>query len=351
MPSFTSKSLLTVLAGAASVAAHGHVSNIVINGDLYQGYSSSFNYMANPPIVAGWKANNQDNGFVGPEAFSSADIICHKDAANAKGHAVVKAGDKISIQWETWPESHHGPVIDYLANCGTAGCETVDKTALEFFKIDEVGLIDGSASPGKWGSDQLIANNNSWLVEIPSNIAPGFYVLRHEIIALHSANQANGAQNYPQCFNLQVTGSGTEKPAGVKGTALYTPNDKGILFNIYQPMTSYPIPGPALIKGAVSVTQAHSAVTATATALTGSAAAPAATGAPATTTVAAAPAVTTTKAAAVPTTTLVASATKAVTTAAPQATKPAKGSCQKRRAARRAAALARRHARDVAFLD
>ncbi|KAK3343080.1 glycosyl hydrolase family 61-domain-containing protein [Neurospora tetraspora] len=351
MPTFTSKSLLTVLAGAASVAAHGHVSNIVINGDLYQGYDSSFNYMANPPVVAAWKANNQDNGFVAPDAFSSPDIICHKDATNAKGHAVVKAGDKISIQWETWPESHHGPVIDYLANCGTAGCETVDKTALEFFKIDEVGLIDGSAAPGKWGSDQLIANNNSWLVEIPANIAPGFYVLRHEIIALHSAGQPNGAQNYPQCFNLQVTGSGTEKPAGVKGTALYTPNDKGISFNIYQPMTSYPIPGPALIKDAVSVAQAHSAVTATATALTGLAAAPAATGAPATTSAAAAPAVTTTKAAAVPTTTLVPSATKAVTTAAPQATKPAKGSCQKRRAARRAAALARRHARDVAFLD
>ncbi|CCC12587.1 hypothetical protein SMACR_06994 [Sordaria macrospora] len=371
MPSFTSKSLLTVLAGAASVAAHGHVSNVVINGDSYQGYDiNSFPYMASPPIVVGWTASNTDNGFVAPDAFSSADIICHRNSANAKGHAVVKAGDKISIQWDTWPESHHGPVIDYLANCGTAGCETVDKTALEFFKIDEVGLIDGSAAPGKWGSDQLIENGNSWLVQIPSNIAPGFYVLRHEIIALHSANEANGAQNYPQCFNIQVTGTGTDKPAGVKGTALYTPNDAGILFNIYQSMTSYPVPGPALIKGAVNVAQARSAVARTATAITGLAGAPAATAAPATTTAAAAPAVTTTSAVvAVPTTTLVASTTKAVTvaptttTAAPAATKPAKGGCrgksQKRRAARRAAAaaaareaaLARRHARDVAFLD
>ncbi|KAK3503416.1 glycosyl hydrolase family 61-domain-containing protein [Neurospora crassa] len=341
MPSFTSKSLLAVLAGAASVAAHGHVSNIVINGEYYRGFDSSLNYMANPPAVVGWKANNQDNGFVGPDAFSSPDIICHKDATNAKGHAVVKAGDKISIQWETWPESHKGPVIDYLANCGASGCETVDKTSLEFFKIDEVGLVDGQ----KWGSDQLIANNNSWLVEIPPTIAPGFYVLRHEIIALHSAGQPNGAQNYPQCFNIQVTGSGTEKPAGVKGTALYKPDDAGISVNIYQSLSSYSIPGPALIKGAVSVAQSHSAVTATATAITGLGDAPAATAAPAATTApAAAPAVTTAPAAAAPT-------KPATTAAAPQPTKPAKSGCQKRRAARRAAALARRHARDIAFLD
>ncbi|KAK3401589.1 glycosyl hydrolase family 61-domain-containing protein [Sordaria brevicollis] len=371
MPSFTSKSLLTALVGAASVAAHGHVTNIVINGDSYQGYDiNSFPYSANPPVVVGWTASNTDNGFVAPDAFSSADIICHRNSANAKGHAVVKAGDKISIQWDTWPESHHGPVIDYLANCGAAGCETVEKTALEFFKIDEVGLVDGSAAPGKWGSDQLIENGNSWLVQIPENIAPGFYVLRHEIIALHSAGDANGAQNYPQCFNLQVTGSGTEKPAGVKGTELYTPNDEGIRFNIYRSLTSYPVPGPAPIKGAVNVQQARSAITASATALTGLANAPVATAAPATTTAAAPAATTTSAVVAAPTTTLIPSTTKAVTvaptttTAAPQATQPAKGGCRggrnqkKRRAARRAAAaaareaaLARRHARDVAFLD
>jgi hypothetical protein len=286
MPSITSKTLLSALAGAASVAAHGHVKNIVINGLSYQSFDpSSFPYMQNPPKVVGWTASNTDNGFVAPDAFSSPDIICHKSATNAGGHAVVAAGDSVFIQWDTWPESHHGPVIDYLANCGSAGCESVDKTTLEFFKIDEVGLVDGTSAPGVWGSDQLIANNNSWLVQIPSNIAPGNYVLRHEIIALHSGGQANGAQNYPQCFNLQITGSGTATPAGVKGTALYTATDKGILANIYTSPVTYEIPGPALIDGAASIKQASSAITGSATAITGSAtAAP-----PAATTSAAAP--------------------------------------------------------------
>ncbi len=299
-----SKTLLTLLATAASVSAHGHVKNIVINGLSYQSFDpSSFPYMQNPPTVVGWTASNTDNGFVAPDAFSSPDIICHKSATNAGGHAVVAAGDSIFIQWDTWPESHHGPVIDYLANCGSAGCETVDKTTLEFFKIDEVGLVDGTNAPGVWGSDQLIANNNSWMVQIPANIAPGNYVLRHEIIALHSGGQANGAQNYPQCFNLQITGSGTDTPAGVKGTALYTATDKGILANIYTSPVTYEIPGPALIDGAASIKQASSAITGSATAITGSA-------------TAAPPAATTTAAAA----TSAAATSAAATSAAPATT-------------------------------
>lgn len=116
------------------------------------------------------------------DAYGTTDIICHLDATNAKGHAVVAAGDRVFLQWTpNWPESHHGPVIDHLARCGDAGCESVDKTKLEFFKISGVGLVDGSSVPGIWGDDLLIAQNSGWMVEIPRNIAPGHYVLRHEL--------------------------------------------------------------------------------------------------------------------------------------------------------------------------
>lgn len=94
---------------------------------------------------------------------------------------MVAAGDKVFLQWTDWPGTHHGPVIDYLANCGSAGCETVDKTSLEFFKIDGVGLVDDTTVPGTWGDDQLIAQGSSWMVEIPPTIVPGYYVLRHEL--------------------------------------------------------------------------------------------------------------------------------------------------------------------------
>jgi hypothetical protein len=103
-----------------------------------------------------------------------------------------------------------------------------------------------------WASDTLIANNNSWTVTIPSSLIAGSYVLRHEIIALHSADQANGAQNYPNCINFQISGKGTAKPAGVKATKLYSATSKSIAISIYWPvLKSYTIPGPALWKGAV----------------------------------------------------------------------------------------------------
>ncbi|CAK97151.1 hypothetical protein AnigIFM56816_007203 [Aspergillus niger] len=264
--------LTTLLSLTAKIAAHGHVSNIVINGVSYRGWDiNSDPYNSDPPVVVAWQTPNTANGFITPDEYDTDDIICHLDATNAEGHAVIAAGDKISIQWTTWPDTHHGPVISYLANCGSS-CETVDKTTLEFFKIDGVGLVDDSTVPGTWGDDQLIADNNTWLVEIPPDIAPGYYVLRHELIALHGASSENGAQNYPQCFNLQVTGSGTAEPSGVLGTELYSPTDPGILVNIYQSLSTYEVPGPTLIPEAVSVVQSSSTITASGTPVTGTAA-------------------------------------------------------------------------------
>ncbi|XDG01613.1 hypothetical protein ABKA04_001228 [Annulohypoxylon sp. FPYF3050] len=313
--------LLAALASVSTVVAHGHVDHIVIDGVFYQGYDpTSFPYQQNPPTVVGWTTSQTDNGFVEPNSFGSADIICHKNATNAGGHAQVKAGDSIAITWNTWPDSHKGPMIDYLAPCGDS-CETVDKETLEFFKIDEVGLLDDSTAPGNWGSDVLISNGFTWMVQIPSNIKAGNYVLRHETIALHSAGSSNGAQAYPQCFNLEITGDGTDSPAGTLGTKLYSAEDPGILINIYTTGISYTIPGPTLIAGALaSVAQTSSAVTSTGTATVGSGAA--ATKPAASTTAAATSAVTTSAAQQASTSTPAASAPTTLATSTKAAASP-----------------------------
>ncbi|KAL6884404.1 glycoside hydrolase family 61 protein [Trichoderma evansii] len=258
--------LVTALTAATGVVGHGHVNNIVINGVYYEGYDpTSFPYEPTPPIVVGWTAADTDNGFVSPDAYQSPDIICHKNATNAGGHASVKAGDSVLFQWVPVPWPHPGPVVDYLANCN-GDCETVDKTTLEFFKIDGIGLISGG-DPGNWGSDVLIANNNTWVVQIPKDLATGNYVLRHEIIALHSSEEVDGAQNYPQCFNLAVTGTGSLQPTGIPATELYHESDPGILFNIYTSPLTYTMPGPTVVSGLPSsVAQGSSAATATSSA-------------------------------------------------------------------------------------
>jgi Glycosyl hydrolase family 61. len=70
--------------------------------------------------------------------------------------------------------------------------------------------------------------------------------MRHNIIALHSAGTKDGAQNYPRCLNLKVTGDGTNVPEGTLGEELYTDTDAGILVNIYSTIPKYVMPGPAL---------------------------------------------------------------------------------------------------------
>ena len=156
--------LAGLLSCVAQVAAHGFVKNIVINGISYQGYDPTvFPYQSNPPIVVGWTTSQTDLGYVEPAAFGAPDIICHRSASPAKGHVRVAAGDSIALTWNTWPDSHHGPILDYLAACGGDGlspCETVDKTALRFFKIDGVGKADpaATASPGYWADDVMMAN-------------------------------------------------------------------------------------------------------------------------------------------------------------------------------------------------
>ncbi|KAK7747867.1 hypothetical protein SLS53_001118 [Cytospora paraplurivora] len=247
MPSVRTPIALALAAGASMVSAHGYVSSWEIGGVTYKGFDEMWAVAQGTDTgneFIAWSDSASDNGYVAPDAYTSGDIICHRDATNAKlNNATVAAGDSIKATWNTWPTSHHGPIIDYIAPADDP--TTVDKTTLEFIKIGQSGLISGS-NPGTWATDNLISDDLTWEIKIPAELKPGNYVLRHEIIALHSAESTDGAQNYPQCVNLQVTGSGTEQPAGTLGEALYTEDEDGIVFNIYESFSTYPIPGPTL---------------------------------------------------------------------------------------------------------
>jgi cellulase len=108
--------------------------------------------------------SNDLSGFIEPAAFGTSDIACHKSAKSTSVSIPVKAGDSVKLQWDTWPDSHHGPVIDYLAKVGSHGPSNAPGS-LSFFKIAESGLISGSSPPGTWASDTLISSSHSFHVE------------------------------------------------------------------------------------------------------------------------------------------------------------------------------------------
>jgi cellulase len=151
-----------------------------------------------------------------------------------------------NIAQDTWPTSHVGPIQEYIAPV-SGDFSSVSPTSLLWTKIQSSAWKSGN-NPGAWVTDDLVKNNFSWDLTIP-NLAPGNYVIRHEILALHAAGQTNGAQAYPQCINIQVSGSGSTKlSGGVPATSFYKANDPGVLFNVFTKFTSYTTPGPALVK-------------------------------------------------------------------------------------------------------
>lgn len=84
-------------------------------------------------------------------------------------------------------------------------------------------------------SSLMVAGNAGVQYTIPSCLKAGYYLVRHEIIALHAAYSYPGAQFYPGCHQLNVTGSGTTTPSGlVAFPGAYQGTDAGITYDSYQ---------------------------------------------------------------------------------------------------------------------
>jgi cellulase len=88
--------------------------------------------------------------------------------------------------------SHKGPIIVYLAKVDNAA--TAGTTGHKWFKVAESGL-----NGGVWAVDTMISNAGWHYFNMPTCVAPGDYLMRVELIALHSAGSAGQAQFYMEC--------------------------------------------------------------------------------------------------------------------------------------------------------
>src|SRR3569833_343298 len=146
---------------------------------------------------------------------------------------------------------HYGPVIAYLSK--VADLATADGSA-GWFKIYQNGWAPkpggGAADNDFWGVKDMNACCGKVDVKIPEDIAPGDYLLRGEVIALHS----QPAQLYMSCYQLTVEGNGTAKPPTVNFPGAYGAKDPGLTFNLHAKQTTYVVPGPTVYAGGVSKT-------------------------------------------------------------------------------------------------
>jgi cellulase len=256
-------SFVSALALAATVNAHAIMQRIMVDG-VDQG------------SLVGIRAPPTNNPV---QDVTSNDLICGEAGSTSAKIITIPAGSSVGGAWahalggpqgvadsdNPIASSHKGPTQVYLAKVDDAS--SASKTGLKWFKI----ASDTVTSAGVWGVDNMIKNTDSagfgWQkFTMPSCIAAGQYLMRVEILALHSASSQGGAQFYQSCAQIKVTGSGSFSPASSAQIAFpggYSATDPGILTNIYDTSiyTSYKAPGPAVIScGAGGAAPATSAV-------------------------------------------------------------------------------------------
>lgn len=227
---------LSLIAVAPSVFAHGFLGQVAIDGKWYAGNVPN-NYKGPSPI----RLVND----IGPvKGSSNDDLMCGLSAQKAAMVVPANPGSKVTFQWsggggQKWPHNT-GPLMTYMASCGSTSCGQFDPSGAQWFKIDEVGR----KSDGNW-YQMDISKGASFDVSLPQDLAPGGYLIRHEILALHLAVSMGGAEFYPSCTQVQIGGNGSGKPnATVSFPGAYSDSDPGIYDpTIYDSGSQYTFPG------------------------------------------------------------------------------------------------------------
>jgi len=235
----TSSVLTLALAGAAT--AHTTVWNILVNGKDQGVGKTSGGYIDSPP-------NNNPVTNV-----ASSAMTCNVPGNKAAKSVSVMPGDDIAFQWyhdtnsasdDIIAGSHQGPIMVYASKAGGS---------LSWTKLWE-DTFDGKT----WAVDKLTSGSYTGKkgqhnMKLPTGLAPGEYLLRPEIAALHEGFRTGGTQFYMACVHVTVGGSGSlQLPSGVSFPGAYSASDPGVLFDLYAGKTSYPPIGPKVWNGSGS---------------------------------------------------------------------------------------------------
>ncbi|KAK7740592.1 hypothetical protein SLS62_011092 [Diatrype stigma] len=220
-------SVVTALAFSVAAEAHCIFQNVAING-------------ADQGSLVGLRAPN--NNLPVQDATSSS-LTCGAPGSKSDQVLEVQAGDEIGAwyqhviggaQFPNDPDnpiasSHKGPVTAYLAKVDDAA--GADAGSAAWSKIWEDTF---DPATGVWGVDNLLKNDGWVRFDLPACIPDGQYLLRVEVMALHSAYTQGGVQFYSSCAQLNVSGGGEKAAAEtVKIPGAYSNSDPSVLINIY----------------------------------------------------------------------------------------------------------------------
>ncbi|EOA81141.1 hypothetical protein ACJQWK_07617 [Exserohilum turcicum] len=263
----TTALLLSLLAG--QTCAHTFIWGVFVNG-VDQGTFKGIR-------IPAYNGQNGRGGYNNSPVkdLDSIDMRCNV-MGDVQAHDTIKVapGDNLTFDWhhelrndtdEVIASSHHGPSLIYIS--------PDPPRDNSFVKLWHAGKIESNPfpQPGEWSTTSDIAKKFGHMnVRVPAGLKAGKYLIRAEMVGLHEGevsyaqNPRRGAQFYPDCVQIEVTGDGqVELPEGVSFPGAYSYNDPGVVHNIYcstetrKPaasttpcVTDYVIPGPTVWTGA-----------------------------------------------------------------------------------------------------
>jgi hypothetical protein len=272
----------TAFLAGASAFLTSFVPSVLAHGQIHAVESSSGGYVEGPNVYYDGDAKNkktpvrkmlQSSGkaFILPSDYSNPVAMSCESAGGAPATLDVNAGDNVKIFWEgatpelkgmsglndynPWVHAM-GPIFDYIAECD-GDCSKFDATNADWVKLAQFGLDTSSsisgdlknrmaAKPepyngkGKWALAKMIEEYSTWSVKIPAQLKPGQYIVRNEVVAVHSPR---APQHYIACVQINVKGSGTTSlPAGTKSNNLYNSNSILATYDVYAHPESFALP-------------------------------------------------------------------------------------------------------------
>ena len=97
-----------------------------------------------------------------------------------------------------------------MAECpGDCSSFTPDGST-QWFKIDQQGQSVAGNS-GTWAQAKLLDGSPA-TVTIPNNLKSGNYLVRHELISLQNSVSLGGAEYYPSCLQVTISGDASGVP-------------------------------------------------------------------------------------------------------------------------------------------
>ncbi|KAF3761585.1 family 61 glycoside hydrolase [Cryphonectria parasitica EP155] len=231
----SSTSFLAAAAFLPAAFAHYNFEALIVNGNI----TSPYEYVR--------QTNNSNSPITD---ITSTNMICNSGGLLASTMAqtstyTVAPGDNVGFTVDV-SISHPGPLSVWMSKAPSGTTADQYDGSGDWFKIYELTTYEITSAGLQWATYiPGTSGIQNFTVDLPTELAAGDYLLRAEHIALHAAEEFEGAQYYIGCAQLTVTGSGSGTPSPLTTIpGQYTGYEPGIEIDIYYPIpTNYTAPG------------------------------------------------------------------------------------------------------------